>query len=68
MGHLNFFEKTSHHSGCPHKGEASYFSLDVQGMKGENLVWSYETPKADVAAIKEHLAFYPNKGITIEEV
>lgn len=45
------------HTTCPHKGEASYFSLgdDVSA------VWSYETPKAEVAAIAGHLAFYPNK-------
>jgi uncharacterized protein (DUF427 family) len=55
-------ERTSHSTHCPFKGDASYFSL-----KGgpDNAVWSYETPFDEMAAIKDHLAFYPNK-VTIE--
>jgi uncharacterized protein (DUF427 family) len=51
-------ERTSHHTYCPFKGEASYYSL-----KGgaENAVWSYETPYDEMAAIKGSLAFYPDK-------
>lgn len=65
---MSLFEKTSHHTTCPYKGEASYFSLNVAGKRGDNVVWSYETPKADVAQIKDHLAFYLTKGVTIEAV
>lgn len=50
--------RTTHTTHCPFKGDASYFSL-VNGP--ENAVWSYEQPYDDVAAIKELLAFYPNK-------
>jgi uncharacterized protein (DUF427 family) len=49
--------KTSHHTTCPFKGEASYFSVGAE----ENAVWSYETPFDEVAPIKDALAFYPNK-------
>ena len=51
-------ERTSHHTYCPFKGEASYFSL-----KGgpENAAWSYEQPYDEVEAIRGHLAFYPDK-------
>jgi uncharacterized protein (DUF427 family) len=42
---------------CPWKGDASYFSLEG----AENAVWSYESPKAEVAAIAGRLAFYPDK-------
>jgi uncharacterized protein (DUF427 family) len=51
-------ERTSHHTYCPFKGEASYYSL-----KGgaENAVWSYEAPYDEMAAIKGLLAFYPDK-------
>ena len=50
--------RTSHHTYCPFKGEASYFSL-----KGgpENAVWSYEKPYDEMAALRELLAFYPDK-------
>jgi uncharacterized protein (DUF427 family) len=56
--------RTSHTSHCPHKGDATYYSLS-NGRTARNAVWSYERPKDDVAAIKELLAFYPNQ-VTIE--
>jgi len=49
---------TNHKTRCPFKGEASYFSL-VGGA--ENAVWSYEHPYDEVLAIREHLAFYPDR-------
>jgi uncharacterized protein (DUF427 family) len=54
--------KTSHHTQCPFKGEASYFSIGSDA-EGANAVWSYETPFDEVADIKEALAFYPNKVV-----
>ena len=50
--------RTEHHSHCPFKGDASYFSL-ANGP--ENAVWSYEKPYDELTAIKNLLAFYPNK-------
>ena len=51
--------RTTHHTSCPFKGEASYFSLIPNGA--ENAVWTYEAPYDEVLPIKDHLAFYPNK-------
>ena len=52
--------RTSHTTHCPHKGDATYYSLS-NGRTARNAVWSYEQPIAAVAAIKELLAFYPDK-------
>lgn len=52
--------RTSHTSHCPHKGDATYFSL-CNGPAARNAVWSYEQPFESVKAIKDHLAFYPDK-------
>ena len=53
--------KTAHSTLCPHKGAASYFSIKSGDVTAENAVWSYEAPHAGVAAIKDHLAFYPSR-------
>jgi len=50
--------RSAHQTHCPFKGDASYFS--VAGGP-ENAVWSYETPYDEMLAIRERLAFYPDK-------
>jgi uncharacterized protein (DUF427 family) len=56
---------TEHHTHCPYKGDASYFSV-VGGI--ENAVWSYEHPYDEVLSIRQYLAFYPNRvdSISVE--
>jgi uncharacterized protein (DUF427 family) len=53
--------RSDHHTYCPYKGECSYFT--IPGERGVNAVWSYETPYPAVAAIKDHLAFYPDRVV-----
>jgi uncharacterized protein (DUF427 family) len=50
--------RTEHRTHCPYKGQASYYSLK-DGP--ENAVWSYEQPYDEMSAIKDLLAFYPDK-------
>ena len=50
--------RTSHSTHCPFKGDASYYSLK---NGPENAVWSYEQPYDEMSAIRETLAFYPDK-------
>jgi len=57
--------RTSHQTYCPFKGHASYYSL-ANGP--ENAVWSYEQPYDEMTAIKELIAFYPNKVDSIATV
>jgi uncharacterized protein (DUF427 family) len=57
--------RTSHTSHCPHKGDATYYSL-ANGRTARNAVWSYEQPLVQVRAIKDHLAFYPDKVDSID--
>lgn len=56
-----FLERTAHTTHCPHKGDASYWTLDVAGTRRENAVWGYETPKAGAEAIAGHVSFYWDK-------
>ena len=65
---MTLLERTAQTTHCPHKGEANYYSLKVGDRTAANAVWTYETPHDQVAAIKEHLAFYPDRVDAIEEV
>jgi uncharacterized protein (DUF427 family) len=64
---MTLFSRTAHASHCPYKGDAAYFSLNVDGRVAENAVWTYETPYPSVAEIKDRLAFYPSRIDRIEE-
>jgi uncharacterized protein (DUF427 family) len=63
---MSLLTATSHSTHCPYKGDANYFTISAGGRSAENAVWSYEQPYPAVAAIKEYLAFYPNRVDAIE--
>ena len=58
---MDLMEPTGHHTRCPYKGEASYFSLKADGRAVENAVWSYEQPIEGMEPIAGRLAFYWGK-------
>ena len=64
---MSAFVATDHQTHCPYKGDASYFTLEVDGARAANAVWSYVEPYPAVASIKDHLAFYPSRVDSIEE-
>lgn len=64
---MSLLKHSTHHSYCPYKGDASYFSIAAGGERSEDAVWSYVAPYPAVAEIKEHLAFYPSRVERIEE-
>ena len=49
---------TDHHTTCPWKGEASYWTVRVGDRVAENAVWSYPNPIPDRADIAGYMAFY----------
>jgi uncharacterized protein (DUF427 family) len=53
--------RTDHATYCPYKGDSAYFSITAGAARSVNAVWSYESPYPAVAAIKDHLAFYPDR-------
>ena len=65
MAFLDRTEKSTH---CPHKGDASYYSIVTRSTTLENAAWSYEAPYEAVARIKDHLAFYTGENVTVEEI
>ena len=65
---MAFLDPSTSTSHCPHKGDASYFSVVTKSTTLENAAWSYENPKDDVAEIKDHLAFYPLDTVAVERI
>ena len=54
-------EPSEQRSVCPFKGEASYWSIAVDGRRAEDAVWGYKDPLPERVDIKGHLAFYKDR-------
>ncbi|MEO6321792.1 MAG: DUF427 domain-containing protein [Polaromonas sp.] len=55
---------SNHHTMCSWKGQASYYSLLVDGEMNTDAAWYYPDPKSEADNIKGHVAFW--KGVKIE--
>lgn len=51
------------HTHCPWKGDASYYSLEVDGRLNADAAWFYPTPSEAAAAIQGRVAFW--KGVSV---
>jgi uncharacterized protein (DUF427 family) len=56
-----YVEKTDFQTHCPYKGNASYWTLSVQGKKEENALWGYEDPSRDALKLRGRVSFYETK-------
>ena len=56
---------TTFHTNCPFKGEASSWSLDIDGEIHVGIAWSYETPTAQAAEVERDVVFLsrPHRGV-----
>jgi uncharacterized protein (DUF427 family) len=61
-------QRTDHATYCPYKGDCAYYSIPIGGDRAVNAVWTYEAPFSAVAAIKNHVAFYPDRVDAIERL
>ena len=64
---MTLLEPSDHRTYCPYKGDCTYYSIPLGGQRSVNAVWIYEAPYEAVAAIKDHVAFYPDRVDAIEE-
>ncbi len=65
---MEFLDTSDKTTTCPHKGEASYFSIVTKSTVLQDAAWSYEDPKEGVAEIKDHLAFYASDTVAVEQI
>jgi uncharacterized protein (DUF427 family) len=58
---MSQLQRTSHQTYCPYKGDCAYYSIPAGAERSVNAVWTYEAPYAPVSAIRDYLAFYPDR-------
>ena len=57
--------ESDEHTVCPWKGNASYYTVEVNGKSNRDAAWYYPEPKTAAAQIKDYVAFW--KGVKVEE-
>ncbi len=55
---------SNHKTSCAWKGQASYYSLMVDGDINPDAAWYYPDPKPEAAEIKGRVAFW--KGVKVD--
>lgn len=58
-----FIAFSNHKTSCAWKGQASYYSLMVNGELNTDAVWYYADPKPEAEAIRNRVAFW--KGVQV---
>lgn len=58
-----FFTDSEKKSRCFWKGQASYYTVKVDGKENKDSAWFYESPSDAAKNIKDHVAFW--KGIKV---
>jgi uncharacterized protein (DUF427 family)/acyl-CoA thioesterase len=65
---FDLFEANDHHSICPFKGEADYWTLTAAAPAQEDVIWAYPTPLDEVAGLKGHVGVYHERlRVELEE-
>jgi len=62
---MKFLSPSDTKSHCPWKGEASYYSITVNGEVNKDAAWYYPAPKEAAKEIKDHVAFW--RGVEVIE-
>lgn len=58
-----YLKDSDTHSTCPWKGQASYYSILVDGELNKDAAWYYLDPKPAASVIKDRIAFW--KGVKV---
>ncbi len=67
---LEYFQPSEMHTNCPWKGDASYYSVVVQGETNPDAAWYYPEPKPSAFEqtkkdFTNYVAFW--RGVTVTE-
>ncbi|GAB4545220.1 MAG: DUF427 domain-containing protein [Anaerolineae bacterium] len=59
-----FLQESETHTTCPWKGQASYYTLRVNGQQNPDAAWYYPQPKEAAKNIAGYIAFW--RGVKVE--
>ena len=62
---LQFFKESDKKTFCPWKGEASYYSIELDGKINNDAAWYYPDAKEKAEHIKGMVAFW--RGVQVVE-
>ncbi|MFM7190568.1 MAG: DUF427 domain-containing protein [Microcystaceae cyanobacterium] len=60
-----YFKPSNTHTICSWKGEASYYTIAVNGQENPDAAWYYPTPKERAKNIQGYVAFW--RGVKVEK-
>jgi uncharacterized protein (DUF427 family) len=58
---MDLLRPSSKVTGCPYKGFASYWSVEVDGIRHDDVVWTYKTPLLESVKIAGLACFYDER-------
>ena len=58
-----FISFSNHKSSCAWKGQASYYTLIVNGDTNPDAIWYYPDPKPEAEMVRGRVAFW--KGVSV---
>ncbi|MEU2258082.1 DUF427 domain-containing protein [Nocardia xishanensis] len=61
-----YFEPSDHHTICPWKGTASYYTVTVDGERNPDAAWYYPTPKPDAEMVRDRVAFWRGVDVVVD--
>jgi uncharacterized protein (DUF427 family) len=51
---------------CPWKGLASYYNVEVEGVRSPNAAWTYRRPYPWIRKIKDRVAFWNGIDVVLD--
>lgn len=60
-----YFKDSETHTNCPWKGQASYYTVNVDGKANKDAAWYYPNASALAKNIENYVAFW--KGVEVVE-
>lgn len=59
-----YFKESSTHTSCPWKGQASYYTIEIDGQQNKDAAWYYPQAKEKAKNIEGYVAFW--RGVKVE--